>query len=94
MKSIKVIVPIVAFAIGIVTAFASSTASFDIVRGHRSSDSMCVTGSLVTPPIGRCNTANTIVRCQVIVVAYGEFEVAAAFANDGTCNQELYYDPF
>ncbi|MBT1701295.1 hypothetical protein KK083_30665 [Fulvivirgaceae bacterium PWU4] len=94
MKSIKLILPVIAFTIAIVSAVASDALLIS-ARGINPNTSACVTGTLVDPPTGKtCNTSNTQVRCQVTISVSGVPTQVGAFTADGTCqsSEALFYN--
>lgn len=93
MKSLKLILPVVAFVLAIVTAFASN-AFLANAKGKRISDAACVTGTLVNPPSGSCLTTNSTSRCSVTIQDQGESIQVPAFTESGTCqsSEALFYN--
>jgi len=93
MKSTKVILPVMGFVFAVVTAFASDAFLVN-AKGINPDTSQCVTGTLVTPPSGSCNTSNSTSRCQVTISVGGEDEQVPAFTDGGNCasNQALFYN--
>ena len=93
MKSLKLILPVVAFLFAIVSAFASDY-FVDLAMGKRPSDLVCVQGTLIQP-IAKCTTTSSNSRCTVQIIDQSENVIVPAFVDGGSCptNQELYFHP-
>jgi hypothetical protein len=97
MQSTKAILPLAAFVLAMVTAFASESFVQSGARGHRPSDGACLGGILVPPPgfkIEDCRTTNNALRCDIRIIDQGESVLVPAFDHSsGTCDvsQELFY---
>ncbi len=88
MKTIKFILPVIAFAMAIVSVFASSNLLVDNARGINPSTSVCQPGELQIPAGKTCNTTNNDVRCQVRILVGGEPQNVPAFTLGGTCDTD------
>jgi hypothetical protein len=91
MKSIKQILPIIAFAMAIVSVFASDTFFAADARGTYQT-AICVIGDLQVPTGKTCKTTNDDVRCSVRIPVGLGFQIVPAFTLGGTCQDEIYYE--
>jgi hypothetical protein len=94
MKTIKFILPVIAFAMAIVSVFASDSFFANDARGTYQT-TLCVIGNLQVPTGKTCSVINDDVRCQVRIPVGLGFQIVPAFTLDGECqspDEELFYE--
>ena len=87
MKTVKVMLPLLALVFAVVTAIATPYFQKS-AKGRNPVTEACVGGNLIAPEFHSeddCLETNNTLRCQVEISVQGQDEIVPAYENGGTC---------